>query len=167
MAYFPDLSPYAYLQTQDHVLNIGWLDEGEPFPTGKADIKALEKLGALLPFKVWQSRGGHDCPFCGARPLNTDGTPVATAEIRVFAEDGTAYAAPTMLLHYMEDHDYAPPQEFIEALMATELPPTEAYFQDLLRIGMDAWEHKQLRKHIHEDNLSHPVSRIAKPNDSR
>ena len=72
-----------------------------------------------------------------------------------------------MLLPYMEDHDYAPPQEFIDALMATEMPPTEAYFQDLLRVGRNEWEHERLRKHIREDNLSYPVSRIAKTTDTR
>jgi hypothetical protein len=41
------------------------------------------------------------------------------AEVRVTGRDGKVYAAPNLLYHYIEKHGYKPPDEFVEALMAS------------------------------------------------
>jgi len=38
------------------------------------------------------------------------------AELRLAARDGTWLVAPTLVFHYVTDHGYQPPQEFIEAI---------------------------------------------------
>jgi len=38
------------------------------------------------------------------------------AEIRVVAENGTLFVAPTLILHYVVEHGYQPPPEFVDAL---------------------------------------------------
>lgn len=48
-----------------------------------------------------------------------DGTTLllGSAEIRVPSRLGVVYAAPDMIYHYIKDHDYVPPQEFIDAVL--------------------------------------------------
>ena len=43
---------------------------------------------------------------------------LGSAEIRVQGKEGKVYAAPTLIYHYVAAHDYDPPQEFVEALLA-------------------------------------------------
>lgn len=123
MAYFPDLSPYTYFPPRwnEHVgdgplLNIGWLDVAHPFTTFPDGVPVPVPAGFLdrlrgLP-RSMATRGWHRCPFCA-------GGPSGSAELRVAGPDGTVYAAPTLLIHYVEVHGYAPPPEFIEAVMAS------------------------------------------------
>lgn len=44
------------------------------------------------------------------------------AEIRVAGGD-LIYAAPTLIYHYVEAHDYRPPVEFIERVLAGRALP--------------------------------------------
>jgi hypothetical protein len=37
------------------------------------------------------------------------------------------YVAPEMILHYVTDHRYLPPAEFVEAVTTCPLPGTPAY----------------------------------------
>jgi hypothetical protein len=53
----------------------------------------------------------------------SDWVTVGDAEIRVGAEDGTWLVAPTLVLHYVTDHAYAPPPEFIEAVATGRFAP--------------------------------------------
>jgi hypothetical protein len=41
---------------------------------------------------------------------------LGNGEIIVKGEDGRRYAAPTLILHYIEAHHYLPPEEFIQAV---------------------------------------------------
>jgi hypothetical protein len=56
-----------------------------------------------------------------------DGVTVAVgdSEIRVVATDGTWLVAPTLILHYVSDHAYRPPLEFIEAVTNGRFAPVE------------------------------------------
>ena len=38
-------------------------------------------------------------------------------EIRVRGDERTVYAAPTLIVHYVEAHRYRPPEEFIAAVL--------------------------------------------------
>ncbi|MEJ7786715.1 MAG: hypothetical protein WKF96_18085 [Solirubrobacteraceae bacterium] len=69
---------------------MGWLSGGHPYPTGPSQVRMQ----------------------CGLRPVR-----LRNGEIRVTGEDGTVYAAPTMIAHYVAEHDYLPPQEFVDALL--------------------------------------------------
>lgn len=59
------------------------------------------------------------------------------AEIRVFSPTGKLYAAPNLIFHYVEAHDYLPPQEFMDALFAGPLPPNNIYFEHLKNIELE------------------------------
>lgn len=116
MAYFPDL----YISGT--VVRIGWLDRNEPFNRGAVDPVFLEKLKSYYAARVHQTRGFHMCPFCKQRrfglPIEIDGKTLTlgSAEIEVATGHGRTYRAPDMLYHYIVEHQYSPPQEFIEAV---------------------------------------------------
>jgi hypothetical protein len=55
--------------------------------------------------------GVHECEFCGAG-ARFEGN----GEYRYYGRDGSVYAAPMMILHYVERHGYCPPAEFMNSL---------------------------------------------------
>lgn len=116
MAHFPDLSPYTYFPGEsDATLNIGWLNSDVRFPTGETPPEFQAKLLLLCQRRVHQTRGVHHCPFCvGVGRTDRAGS---SAEMRV-RSGITAYAAPTLIHHYVVAHNYKPPEEFIEAVLA-------------------------------------------------
>jgi hypothetical protein len=59
---------------------------------------------------------------------------LGSAEIRVFAV-GVIYAAPDLVFHYVRDHEYKPPQTFIDAVIAGPSPETEDYRHQLITLG--------------------------------
>lgn len=131
MAYYADLTPFAYggAEPDPAILNVGWLCHDYPIPTStpnEAFVLALRKLTAapLNPY-----RGSHLCDFCPRPPtiLSKGGIPMldysvaitGNGEIRVEGRDGQTYVAPTLVLHYVTAHDYAPPQAFVDAVIRT------------------------------------------------
>ncbi|MGE7389935.1 hypothetical protein ACQKM2_31090 [Streptomyces sp. NPDC004126] len=66
-----------------------------------------------------QTRGFHSCPFCASRVFGSRVShPQGSAEIWVMGGD-VAYAAPELIAHYVEAHNYLPPNAFIQAVLAT------------------------------------------------
>jgi hypothetical protein len=131
--YFPDLTPYTYgkrLAGPD-LLNVGWLDEHHPFPTGKVPEPLLARilhLRATIDLRT-VTLGIHSSPFI--QPRQRGGYPVTyrgntlhlgSAEIRVPGAGGIVYAAPDLIYHYIKDCRYLPPKEFLKALAALPEP---------------------------------------------
>lgn len=125
-----DLEPYNYDPPRfEGELAVGWLDGGPPIEsTGrirpeKARRLLLDRL--LFAARYLQTTGGlwmgvHRCSFCGGpkSPLRDDGRALwGNGEFRVIGDNSTIYVAPTLIAHYVEAHDYLPPQEFIEAVL--------------------------------------------------
>lgn len=145
MAYLPDLSDYSYLPefARPGTKAIGWLDEEHDFQTSHPDEEVLNALWQFCKTSVAQTRGVHPCPFC-KRQLGTEvqrakeSLLLGTAEIRIFSSEGKVYAAPTLIYHYVADHRYRPPAEFLEALLKGPRPGSEEYFA-LLRGEQLEW----------------------------
>jgi hypothetical protein len=147
MAYFPDLSPYAYGHA-DHpnVVHVGWLDGLHDYPRGTVPPHLIEKLKRLAKHPVELYRGLHDCELC-PKDRSPDLHPEmrSNGEIRITVrtfpeadeveasatllptratESGAilyrqiTYAAPVLIVHYIEAHGYLPPTEFMKALEA-------------------------------------------------
>jgi|SRR5215472_7843061 len=124
MAYFADLTPYSYIRrlAEPNVVNVGWLDSQHIFPKGQAPAAVLAKVFALCREPVNLARGMHRCQFCPEPTFGyiaeRDGIKIGlgSGEIRVKGLLGIEYASPTMIYHYMNDHSYLPPQEFLEAI---------------------------------------------------
>ncbi len=107
--YFPDLTPYQYVphvRPDENRVNIGWLDADHPFSVSEPSLDFLRALLKLVQHPVRISRGLHSCPFCG----DAEGT----GEIEVLGS-AVIYAAPTLIIHYVDAHQYRPPDEFVTA----------------------------------------------------
>ncbi|MGW3958083.1 DUF7919 family protein [Streptomyces sp. NPDC004752] len=122
MAYYPDLSPYSYDQSSRDMVNVGWLSTQHPYPKGIVDERVVTALKVLSIAYENQMRGIHSCEFCdGDRTFVFDGPTgeteawLGSAEIRVEGVDGTCYAAPNLVIHYITEHHYCPPEEFCQA----------------------------------------------------
>ena len=62
---------------------------------------------------------------------------LGTSEIRVLSEDGTIYAAPTLIYHYICDHHYKAPDVFVRALKQGPRPGSDQYFRRLEELGLE------------------------------
>ena len=109
--YFPDLSPYAYIGVEPSTLTVGWLDAEHPLAVGESSSQFIDRLRPFLLTPVKQTRGFHRCPFC------SDPMARSSAEIRVVSTSGVTYAAPALILHYVEAHKYLPPAAFVAAVI--------------------------------------------------
>jgi hypothetical protein len=139
VTYFADLSPYSYgldgrhdhLVEQPDAVNIGWLGAGHEFPAGQAPgwlVPGILKVvtGGLVNLM----RGYHVCDLCQPPhwpppiEMEFDGRKegLGNGEIRVRGADGTLYAAPSLIAHYVAEHRYLPPDGFIEAIREASHP---------------------------------------------
>ncbi|MGK5641696.1 hypothetical protein ACSNOK_25750 [Streptomyces sp. URMC 126] len=120
MAEYPDLSPFEDAESPLPLRNVGWLgpERGLQRAPSQPSPALLDALREEVRKVRSMTLGLHVCEFCaGKEPAAGSG------EIHVYARDGLTYAAPSLLLHYVERHHYAPPEEFVRALTDTELLP--------------------------------------------
>jgi hypothetical protein len=125
MTAYPDLSPYQYTPgTDGNVVNVGWLGRESKFVAGSLDKRFRFELRKRAENPINVMRGWHDCELCDAESPIRIG-PLAgvhghislgTGELWVTGDKGVIYAAPTLIVHYVEDHGYVPPAAFVSAL---------------------------------------------------
>ena len=135
VTYIPDLAPYDYYHGAPEALAVGWLDSSMPFETGACPQEARDRLVQLAEQPVRLMRGYHYCQFCEAdappaRRLREDirlneAPDVAhgNGEIWLTTPDGTNYAAPALIGHYIDAHEYLPPAAFIDAARLGAVAP--------------------------------------------
>lgn len=105
---------------------IGWLHPDHPFPEGEVPSEFSERLTefcrlcfeSVLALDSGVSCGVHTCEFC-EKAWGTGTCVVLDGE--------RGFYVPEMIAHYVEKHRYAPPAEFIAAVMACPLPGTPEY----------------------------------------
>lgn len=125
MATYPDLSPYEYMESDIRMVNIGWLGRESSYPTGPIDGKYRMELLRRAADPANLMRGMHDCEFCDEEsPIEIGGVEdipdqvwLGNGEIHVTGDDGVVYAAPTLIVHYIDRHGYSPPEQFLKALV--------------------------------------------------
>jgi hypothetical protein len=115
MTHYNDLTDYEYFSNTDNAVNVGWLSKDQEYATGETPQAALDKIIELTKKPVNLCRGFHECEFCQEQSTPTL---YGNGEIRVTDPDtGKTYASPMMILHYILNHDYRPPEEFIQTLI--------------------------------------------------
>jgi hypothetical protein len=147
MAYFKDLSEYAYFRRDlTGAKNIGWLEKGYEFKTAGTSEETLDLLWEHCGVAVKQTRGFHQCDLCAAphphwvhASRHGINLTLGSSEIRVFSHDGRVYAAPNLIYHYVHIHHYKPPDEFLSGLKESLPPTSETYFEKLREAGIE-WE---------------------------
>lgn len=135
MSYFEDLSNYCYCCEIENSKNIGWLDADYSFSKGKVSEEFIDKLWLYLKVDLNIKRGIHICNLCHKphhgifiASRNGESLKLGFAEIRVLSEDcNVVFAAPTLIYHYILDHGYKPPEEFIQAVLNGPKPGTTEY----------------------------------------
>jgi hypothetical protein len=100
---------------------VGWLERSE-FPTGTVPKECIGKLVLALRGGIFRDgyRGYHTCTLCGKflpeikwkrRTITLQGHGHYLVQLGEIV-----YVAPALLLHYILDHEYFPPEEFMEAV---------------------------------------------------
>lgn len=128
--YFPDMSFYSYflLRPLGSVRNIGWLGRGQQYSRGRVSSGLLDKLKLIImsegavDFHVNRVMSAHECVVAGCRDLFVGDVGLGFSEIWIpGVEKGAYFASPSLILHYIEEHDYCPPQMYSETVMAVDL----------------------------------------------
>lgn len=131
MTHYPDGSETTMVLQGPYVRAVGWLSIEHDFPKGPTDPEFRRRLRKFAE-QWWASTealglaifmGVHECEFCesaGREPAMASGDfGVPCGEI--------LFIAPEMIAHYVEQHDYLPPEDFIAAVMASPLPDHHEY----------------------------------------
>lgn len=123
MATFSDLTVYSYVPVDGVLLNVGWLGADSDFQVGEVPTDVRDTLIQLAMDPVNVMRGLHHCELCDVespilvarRQARGERAVLGTGEIHVRGAEHT-YVAPTLVIHYIDSHHYAPPTEFSEAV---------------------------------------------------
>lgn len=151
--YFEDLSEYIYRTNEplQAIQNVGWLDGEHTFETGPADAQLRDALLFLCEHRVARTRGFHRCELCSSRPAgplvfaNGDTElQLGSAEIRAINASGQTFSAPDLIVHYVMDHGYRPPQRFIDAAVWSMAHPAE--FSEFVRAHYPQTKDRSARK---------------------
>jgi hypothetical protein len=132
--HYPDLSPYCYNLNQPllTVLNVGWLNRDHPYNEGTPIPEFTEKMISIFlsrgPFNAeigLMRSGSHECEICGEMEIlvrqGLVQRPLGISQIWIPGRAGRLYASPSMLIHYVQEHRYLPPQEYIDSVLAVDL----------------------------------------------
>ena len=122
--YYRDITPYEHSTYQKipNVLNVGWLDKAQDFEKGEPVHGFLDKLRQILiaegefECRVNHKRGVHACHICGQNSFPE--LYVGSCELWLpSVETDNYFAAPSTIIHYIQDHNYRPPQFFVESVL--------------------------------------------------
>ena len=119
MTHFQDLSG-------DVIRHVGWLEAGHAHaqgPVAAGDLALIERLVLHTWRPPFAANGWHDCSLCGRKPgdgplrRTIEGQRAILGAWQIYVPDGDVmYEAPTLILHYVEDHGYLPPEAFLRAV---------------------------------------------------
>jgi hypothetical protein len=130
MSHIPDMKAVG-----GRMVAVGWLHPTHPYPRGTAPTEFVTRLaefarnwGNSIDALNWGAAGGfHECEFC-TKPLPSRrfGNDLASGTFGVPAGDRIFYC-PEMISHYVVEHGYLPPAEFVSAVVACPVPGTPEY----------------------------------------
>ncbi len=103
---------------------LGWIDELD-YPKGKFHhIAQLKKFVRSVNVELDSFRGFRLCPICKKRVFE-DQLPLGSRNLIALAsEPNCFFAFPDLILHYVQDHEYLPPEEFTRSLSTDLRAPT-------------------------------------------
>lgn len=135
--YLADLSSYQHLPT---LRSIGWLEPEHEYTRGAVAASDLRRLCELAvdPWMPAVAGGFHYCGFCGfAGEFEYQGLKLSgLGWSNLYVPDGERiYDAPSMIVHYIDAHGYAPPEEFLEAVRKCPEMNSPEYEQLILASG--------------------------------
>lgn len=139
--WFEDLSECDYFSRVIHQpsIAVGWLENEKSYSIGKAPNTLLEKLNEFIKTRAITHAflGVHECDLCIIKlpsgQLNIiDGFGSRTTFL---AYKNKLYIFPDLIIHYINEHSYLPPAEFIEAALDSTPQETIEYLNRILNNG--------------------------------
>jgi hypothetical protein len=150
MSFFADLSPCTYFGDEftPYLRAVGWLSRDEPYTKGEVSELFFERLCQLLQnhWKMFQFLDTHECEFC--RFTGGYGDVFFQGKYKIKATSSTnilipgkgfIYVAPDSIAHYIDAHEYCPPEDFCQAVLECPDMETNAYVKAMLRNGGKDW----------------------------
>ena len=132
MVHIPDLTPMG----QPRLIAVGWLARGEPYERGPLPEAFVDKLLDLLenPWEPYATAGFHRCEFCrisgGPAQLQRGSRWISLGVRNLYVPgDGKVFMSPSLIAHYMDAHEYCPPEPYQHAVLTC--PPMRS--MDYLR----------------------------------
>jgi hypothetical protein len=122
--FYPDLATECQVDAGPCIRAIGWLEQSHQFPIGDVAPTFVVALRAHLkaPTQPVLAMGFHQCDLCDAVSKRVSGKSNVWIPTNEYI-----YVAPALIVHYIEEHRYRPPNEFIAAVMACPEQGSEAY----------------------------------------
>jgi hypothetical protein len=126
MSFFPDMGCESLVAAGNHVRAIGWLHPDHAYTKGDVSGKFLARLREFAAQSSESAEalyfgafgGFHTCEFCRQAYGNGNfGVP----------SGDVLFVAPELVVHYIEQHGYSPPAEFVAAVLVSPFPDTEEY----------------------------------------
>ena len=149
MTYYADLSEHTMIAAGSHVRAIGWLDDKHGYPKGIAPAEFVHKLRRITESEtllglyeneseclLHKLLGLHTCELCDNYNHGDD---------IVVPSDQVMYVAPKMIVHYIKEHGYLPPEQFIDAVLKSPFPGTKDY-EDAVAADRDLHKRDQERQ---------------------
>jgi hypothetical protein len=138
MTYQPDLT------RTDRVKQIGYLARGHSFTQGTTSEAFFDHLVELVKHPLGGWAGYHSCNlgWCGLRlhptqtTLEYKGRVIGLGDTDIFVPgDEVVYVASSLILHYIQHHEYMPPSCFMNAVLNCPDPRSQEYCAAIKRIA--------------------------------
>ena len=136
----------ADLTGTGHLKQVGYLSGKHSFVTGMTSEAFFDRLVALEEHPFLFACGYHNCDigWCRWNPKLYEPQPslrykdrtlfLGDTDIYVPGEEAV-YVAPSLILHYIQHHQYQPPSCFVEAVLYCPEPLSEEYCAAITRIA--------------------------------
>lgn len=142
MSHFTDLEKIELEGLGVPGVAVGWLAPGQAYTLGEVERGSFLKLAALLrnPWQPAISAGRHPCPFCrftgGPASMEVDGMRITVGTgVVLIPSESRIFVAPSLVLHFIDAHGYAPPADFLAAVQACPAMRSMAYLKRLRALG--------------------------------
>ncbi len=130
--HYADLSPCDYFgaDLRERLAAVGWLERGHEYARGAVEPEFLTKLVELAenPWEPGSFMGPFFCQFCRISRLG------GVQNLFVPGE-GVVYVSPSLIVHYVDCHEYAPPEVFREAVIACPPMRSMPYLKAIVENG--------------------------------
>ncbi len=140
--YYNDLAPCSYFGAElaDKLIAVGWLDNEHPYTEGNLNDDTLDKLFELLvkPWNPMLLMGYAECGLCkiDINDLTYNDKTIRVGNLNLFIPgEGFLYVMPSLAAHCILAHNYAPPQEFCDAVMRCPPMGSDDYYRAVVANG--------------------------------
>lgn len=124
MVWHADLEPLGH----NDIVAVGWLEPGREYNRGPVSPEFATAFCdlAVYPWQPFAYAGRQSCGFCrlsrGPSVFMEGNRPVDVGCTNLYVPAGSKlYLCPSMMIHYADAHEYAPPEEFMRAVL--KCPP--------------------------------------------